>query len=92
MNIFYSLVIATNDLIGTKSKSENLLLTQISSLRKLALLSEFHSIMHLLKLNIDVMTSSYDYSHPSKIEVFLLLLKFKKIVEKLPAKLSEDTD
>ena len=48
--------------------------------------------MHLLKLNIDVMTSSYDYSHPSKIEVFLLLLKFKKIVEKLPAKLSEDTD
>jgi hypothetical protein len=42
--------------------------------------------MHVAKLNIDAMSSNYDYFHPLKIEVFFILMKLKKIAEKLSLK------
>jgi len=35
---------------------------------------------------IDSITANYEFNHPKKIQIFLLLLRLKKIVENNPIK------
>lgn len=82
LNIFYNVIIAVNDLVGAPiDQSENVILNQIGSLRRLSMTSEIYVYMHLTNSAIDKISANYEFSHPLKIDIFMLLLKIKKLAD-----------
>ncbi len=60
LNLIYSLTIAVNDLIENSGNTdnENTLLTQITQLRRHAILGELYTNIHLINEGIDIICAS----------------------------------